>query len=149
MIVIFEGPDAAGKDVVRDKFEELTKYEHTCVTRFYLSQLVYSRYYKRPQWESQGQRMKMERDIKKFLLLVNPLIVYCYADCGVLEDRIRRRGEKVEAQPDCEVIKDLFEKIFTEYHVERNLLRLDTSLCPPLEELSYRIVGKIKSLEGK
>lgn len=149
MIIIFEGPDAGGKDFIRAAFEEETKYEHTVVSRFFFSQRVYAQYFKRPQWEVNKLRLAMDQDITKFLLHFKPLIVYCHADRAVLDERIRRRGENVEAQPNSGAVAKLYDLSFQNFNVVKNLLSIDTSLEPPMAEIVSRIIGKVKSLEKR
>lgn len=149
MIIIFEGPDGGGKDFIREAFEDATKYEHTVVTRFFFSQIVYARYFNRPEWNVASKRNQLEFNLKKFLLEFKPLVVYCHADSLVLAERILRRGENPDKQPDSFGVMSLYHQIFQDYKVEKRLLEIDTSLEPAMEDTVKRIIGKINSLETK
>lgn len=151
MILLFEGCDASGKDIVRRAFEDATKYEHTCVTRFMLSQFVYAQYFKRPLFTDTRKNREYRNSIGKFLLEFRPLIVYLRADVGVLNSRIEQRGEKVSEQPDAVLMMHLYDTLFRDLKLDSSprFLTIDTSFNPDLEEVAGRIVSKVAKLERR
>lgn len=149
MILIFEGPDGGGKDFIRRAFEEATSYKNTVVTRFFFSQLVYAKYFKRPEWTDDKRRRALIRTASKFIKEFKPLVVYCYAEVKVLEARIKARGEDVSAQPSPVAVSMAYEEAFDSIGVGDKILYLDTSDDPPMESLINQINKKISYQEKK
>jgi thymidylate kinase len=150
MYIIFEGIDAAGKDVLRAEFEKRTGFRHNAITRLFASQLVYSAYYKRPLWMNQAARIEYIQDAQRFIRLHKPLTVFVTADDEVTRARMRTRGENPVEHPDPSVAKVLFRSMIRVLGVpDRLLLEIDTSNNPPLSTLAMMVESRVKTLEGK
>ena len=149
MIVIFEGADASGKDVVREAFERLTKYQHTCVTRFTFSQAVFARYFKRTQWTNRRKREQIIHEAQELVATFSPLVVYCHAVPRVLRYRYGARGEDYAAQPDSVVLHQYYVELFEHLRLGDHLYDVDTSACPDLEDLASGIAKRIRQIKGE
>lgn len=146
MLVIFEGPDAAGKTSLLRKFNTVTGYSHITVDRLHLSHMVYARYYCRKEFTDLALRTAAASAVKKFVVEEKPLIVFVRADPHVLMKRIRDRGEDPDQEPDPVQVEEIYEEEIRELGIHERLLRLDTSFAPDLEGLARRIEGKVDSL---
>src|SRR3990167_4476799 len=93
MLLIYEGPDGAGKDTLRKAFDRETNYVHTCVVRMFLSNIVYARYYHRK------LPIGYLTMVRKFMHDYVPLIVLVIAEPKVLNARVMMRGENLASTP--------------------------------------------------
>jgi len=149
MYLIFEGIDAAGKDVLRAEFEKKTGYRHNAITRLFASQLVYSAYYKRPLWTNQKTREAYVQDAKKFIRVFRPLIVLVTANDEVTRARMRIRGEDPIDHPDPVLARVLFRSAIRVLEVpEKLFLEIDTTENPPLHTLAAIVESRVRTLEG-
>lgn len=147
-MTIFEGPDGSGKGTLLRAFRSYTDFTHLEWDRGYLSRLVYAEYYERPLYTNPKLRREAVAEFKKFVEVNRPLIVYLKADPAVLERRIVARGEDLSG-PDSKVVTKLFDHWLLELNFGDRVLEVDTTLEPDLENLSERIVKKIKQVQKK
>lgn len=130
-LIIFEGCDGSGKDYTRASFEKETGYFHTCLTRFFLSQLVYSHYFDRMMHRNPYTRKNYEAKIGKIMDIMHPvLIVLCRAEPKILLERISARGEIPENQPSSTDITKLYWHYIHELKIENRVLEIDTTNNP-------------------
>jgi len=149
MVIVFEGPDASGKDVLRNVFMQRTSYAHTAVTRFGLSQLVYSAYFKRPLWTVPLQRRAYVDMLKKFTRVVKPLTVFTYATQDAVDARVKSRGEDPALQPSVMATYTLYKQVISMVGIpDKLLVMIDTTGDPPLTTLSEVVESRIRTLEG-
>ena len=149
-VLIFEGADASGKDILKTTIEKSGDYSHTCVMRFGFSQLVYGAYFKRPIWTNPKKRLAHVTVVRNLLKAVRPLYVYTYATPETLRERILRRGEKPELQPDSTAIDVLYRQMFELVGINGyQLLELDTTGDPDLNELVKSVEVKIQALNRR
>lgn len=148
MIVIFEGSDRTGKDVLRQTFEKRNSYANTCITRLFFSQFVYAYYYKRPLWTNHALRLDYIDTIRKFVYQFEPLVVFTTASQEVINERITRCGEDVNAHGSIEVINALYRKMFKLAKLpDRLLLVIDTTNNPSLNTLADIVQSRVNNLE--
>jgi thymidylate kinase len=127
MIVIFEGPDGAGKDTLRKAFEKANNYKHTCVTRFFLSQLVYAWYYQRPLYTDPKKWRTYCRLVKKFVDTFDAVFVLVIASPNILIERISARGENPAEGPDAIEAIRMFRTLINIIGIEDRTIIINTS----------------------
>lgn len=149
MILIYEGPDGAGKSMLMEAVHGATNYEHVAIDRMHLSHIVYSQYYQRDLYMAPKKLESFLQNFKKFVIEQKPLIIYVKADAPVLEERIRRRGEDLTKSPSANVIMKLYDHWFHTLGFTERVITVDTSFDPPMDDTVARVVGKIKSLERR
>lgn len=149
MILIYEGPDGAGKTLLMQEVHAATKFAHVAVDRMHLSHLVYSQYYSRDLFVAPAELAKFVTSFKKFMVEQRPLIVYVKADPSVLDERMRRRGEDPKAGPASESAIKLYDHWLETLGFTERVITIDTTFDPPMDEVVGRIVGKVKSLERR
>ena len=150
MILIFEGSDRTGKDALRQVFEKRNSYANTCVTRLFFSQLVYAYYYKRPLWTNPSLRASYAGVMQLFIKQFQPLVVFTTASQEVINERITRCGEDVNAHGSIEVINALYRKMFKLAKLpDRLLLVIDTTNNPSLNTLADIVQSRVNNLEER
>ena len=149
MIVIFEGPDGAGKTVLLRAFNSATHYAHIAIDRLHLSHMVFAQMFGRKEYTDDATRRKAEIAIKDFMRVNNVLIVYVKADVSELRERIRQRGEDPEAGPDVTITMALYEHWIEYLGLEKQVLTVDTTNLPGFNVLIAQITKKIKSMERR
>ncbi len=78
---------------------------------------------------------------------MKPLFVYMTADEGVLDKRIRSRGEDPSESPNPSAVKLAFEQWIDTLGLDERLLRIDTTCDPDMDSLVETVVNKIKKLQ--
>ena len=147
MIVIFEGPDGAGKDFARRAFEQANNYRHLCITRAWLSQFTYACLYKRNDILDFEKYYVLCQEWYRFLRDFSPLTVLVLASPGVLAARLIKRGEDPTIKPVPASQVEIFKKIAKNIIPSRMLLNLNTTNNPTRDAISLVIEKKIKKLE--
>lgn len=146
MLVVFEGPDGAGKTLLMREFNEATNYKHVAVDRMYLSHMVYARCFRRATCKTDIDAQAVFKD---FLRSMKPLIVYMTASVEVLNERIKSRGENPADGPDPIFVMDLYSSYIKATVPKECLLEIDTTSSPDLHDLTARITRKIKALKRR
>ncbi len=146
MIVIFEGPDGAGKDTLRRAFEKANDYVHICAVRFFISDIVYADYFKRPMFSNLSIYEKFAKKAQAFFNDNDVLVVYVTADKKVIYKRITDRGEKIESQPNFKQVEGLFDLYMRNFVTrEGRVCRVNTT-TDSIEKCIKQIEQKIKEL---
>lgn len=149
MIVVWEGMDASGKDVLRACFERMTEFGHTCVVRLHLSDLVYARYFGRPRWTDRTVREKFIVGARKFIEVMQPLYVYVTASNQTLARRIENRGESLRDQPRMDTVREYFEDSIRIFGLEHssNFVRVQTDIGLTLTGACRIVERAVRDLE--
>lgn len=110
MIILLEGPDGSGKDTLRAEFDRLTNYAHVCIVRAFLSNMVYAKYYGRPEWTNKRKLQVLCREFDSFLQLW-PVLVLLTAEPEVLDARVLAKGERLEDGPNSVVASAMYRSL--------------------------------------
>lgn len=148
MIIIFEGPDGAGKDFARKALELAGGYQHLCLTRAWLSQLVYAHYYHRLLVLSPVKHLEFYKSWERFAGEHKPLTVLVSAEVQVLQARLQARGEDPSHGPELREQAKLFSSLADVLVPAGLLLRIDTTRDPSKEALKHAITQRIEELGG-
>lgn len=140
--IIFEGLDASGKDYLRLGFSEYTNHRYICVTRMFISSVVYAELYSRASESAAHFNMLI-----KFMSQFNPCVVYCDAHDGVLDARILQRGEEAVDPVLRAKTRAIYERVLLERVPAKNLVRIDTSRNPAIEHMSKVILETLKTID--
>jgi hypothetical protein len=88
--------------------------------------------------------------IRKFIKQFQPLIVFTTAAQDVINDRIKKCGEDVNAHGSIEVINALYRKMFKLAKLpDRLLLVIDTTNNPSPDALANIVQSRVNTLEEK
>lgn len=146
MIIMFEGPDAAGKDTLRREFEKGNNYKHTCITRAFLSQMVYAQYYRRELCTDIDQWLKYGAMVRKFFKDFKAVLVIVDADSSLLKSRILARGENPLDGPDSDKQSRMFHGLMWSLKLESQSILIDTT-WKTVPECVDKLTKEIELLE--
>jgi len=142
-IIHIDGPDKTGKDTVRDIIVKQSEGNYLVVVRSYISQIVYSRLYKRKINEVFfWNKLKDEygAGTKFFVLLCN---------IQTATERFKKHNEKDLHISDFEKHQNMFKEVCDEAALKGiDITRIDTSNCTP-NDVVIRMQEKIHNLQVK
>lgn len=143
-ILIFEGPDASGKSVLREEFRKVSKHKHMTIDRLHLSMIVYAEYYGR--W-SASRRVKAIREFRGFMIDNDALLVYVIASPDTLERRLMERNEGLLNAPDPSKVIAIYEEALKVSRIQDRTIIVNTTMSPPLKNLANNILRTMRVIE--
>lgn len=140
--IIFEGLDGSGKDYLRLGFSEATKHRYVCVTRMFISSIVYAELFKRTSETHAHFSMLI-----KFMSEFKPCVVYCDAADAVLDSRILARGEEAPDPVLRSKTRAIYEHVLREHVPASSIVRIDTTRNPSIETMTQQILATLKIVD--
>ena len=150
MWVIFEGLDKTGKTTLEWEFLRATNFKHVVVDRGPIGYMTFDKLFDRD--TKLGNQEFINQARKAIKPSGNTFIVYCYANENVVNERLKKHGEKIlqEVEPykgsSYEKVQKLYETNIAKYYKTERVLMLDTT-NKTIDECIHLIKEKIKEVQ--
>lgn len=150
MWVIFEGLDKTGKTTLEWEFLKATNFKHVVVDRGPIGYMTFDKLFDRDTKLGNQEFISQTRKVMK--PSGNTFVVYCYADENVVNERLKKHGEKIlqEVEPykgrSYEKVQKLYETNVAKYYKTERTLMLDTT-NKTIDECIHLIKEKIEEVQ--
>lgn len=131
MWVIFEGLDKTGKTTLEWEFLKATNFKHVVVDRGPMGYMTFDKLFGRDTKLGNQEFIRQARKAMKSG--GNTFVVYCYADENVVNERLKKHGEKLlkEVEPykgrSYAKVQKLYATNVVRYYKPERTLMLDTT----------------------
>ena len=136
-IIIFDGPDKAGKSTLKAMFDRHTRFNHWTIDRGPLSHLVYNIAYERDEQNHHANHITN--------IMRQAILIYVTADKEVLAQRIANSPNepKIDLDRDLNIFKIVLKATL---HLWKGGIALDTTVKNPEASL-HEIMVKLGQIE--
>lgn len=138
MWVIFEGLDKAGKTTLEWELLKATNYKYIVVDRGPVGYLSFDKILNRETKESNNEFIHLAR---KMMKSKDYMVVYCYADTNVVEERLEQHGELLAY--DYNKAQKIYRRNIERYYCKDKVIMLDTTR-KSVNECVEIIIKKLK-----
>ena len=143
MWVIFEGLDKTGKTTLEWEFLKATNFKHVIIDRGPAGYLAFNRILKRGTKEGNESFIKQAKQVAE---AKDVLVVYCYANEDVVNERLAAHNEKqLQSSYDYHFMQKVYHSNVKHLYNEERTLMLDTS-DKTIDECIKLILEKLKEV---
>lgn len=141
MWVIFEGLDKAGKTTLEWEFLKATNFGHMVIDRGPAGYMTFDRLFDRCTF---SKSMGFVYSAKKIMESGDFMVVYCFADKGVVDKRLEEHNETCPY--DYVTAQKSYRRAVEKLYDPKRTLMLDTT-SRSIEECTRLIVEKLKEVQ--
>lgn len=138
MWIIFEGLDKAGKTTLEWELLKATNYKHIVVDRGPVGYLSFDKILNRETKESNNEFIHLAR---KMMKSKDYMVVYCYADTNVVEERLEQHEELLAY--DYNKAQKIYRRNIERYYCKDKVIMLDTTR-KSIDDCVEIIIKKLK-----
>lgn len=142
--VVFEGPDGSGKTSLMRAFRKVTEFQYLEVDRLHLSRIVYSQWFRRDEYSNQRLRDQRDQEFLEFMEKNDAVVILLKAEPGVLDERLKARGENPADHPDAEAVSQIYEEVIDRLGYRDKVITMENGRGQSLHELAEQLAERLR-----